>query len=402
MSACVTRAKGANYWLKSKTVMQNILILSAILTLTACTTTTLSSSSHSSLINKSAAAPKAQTTTAVAEKAAPAIAAAPAQETAAAETVAAADSSLQSETTPSVQGSLTAEAAQLASLTGSEPMMNTAGAHLAALVAEEMDTTPGMINQNSCIKGLQGTLVTSLAGQSLLAENGLTDDTLAEGGVIAVASMVDLVDVSPAPSAGTAEAAATPSVAGSLNFKTGTTESLLMAAYGQTGRHYKAGGQAPNVGFDASGFTRWVYSQKGVNVPRDMAKQAQGGVPVAKEDLRPGDLLVYRDPNAGKSDGYHVGIYTGQGNFLHAAAKVGVVTETAAFGPQYAPYFVSGRRYYDDPKASPLSDTQKMSAASSAVKVALSELGPNDKPDRKVYKKPRPNKASAAKSKKKK
>ena len=401
MASSEIRAKGNNYWLNSKMVMRNILILSAILTLSACTTSTISSSSHSSLTSKLAAAPTTRTVAAAEKTTVVSTAVAtPAAETAtvAAEAAPAAEAAVEAASEATVAEASAQTGSIQFTLDANAETMNNVGAHLAALVAEEMDNTQGMINQNSCIKGLQGTLVTSLAGQSLLAENGLEDETVAEGGVIAVASMVDLTDeISPAPSAGTAETV-TQSATGSLNFKTGLTESLLMAAYGQTGRHFKAGGQAPNVGFDASGYTRWVYSQKGINVPRDLAKQAQGGVQVAKEDLRPGDLLVYRDPN-GKNDSYHVGIYTGQGNFLHAAAKVGVVTETAAFGPQYAPYFVGGRRYYDDPKANPLSDAQKMSAASSAVKVALAELGPNDKPDRKVYKK---SSKSSSKAKKKK
>jgi hypothetical protein len=92
-----------------------------------------------------------------------------------------------------------------------------------------------------------------------------------------------------------------------------------------------------------------------------------------------------------------VGIYSGQGNFLHASPKAGVVTETDAFGPQYAPYFLNGRRFFDDPGAAPLSDNQKMAATSTAVKLALTELGPNDKVVKPTYR-PTPR-AKAAKPK---
>lgn len=254
-----------------------------------------------------------------------------------------------------------------------------------AAADEAAVSSGGLIDQFVCTKGLTGDLATARAGQMLLLASGLAVDA-EEGGAQAETLSGPLImaenvsGISPAPSAGAVEAA--DSSVNALSGKLlGQTEGLLITAYEQTGRRYKSGGQSPATGFDAAGFTRWVYAQRGINLPPDARQQAAAGRQVAKEQLRPGDLLVYRDPS-GKSEEYHVGIYTGQGNFLHAVAKSGVVTETAAFGPQYSPYFVGGRRYYDDPKAAPLSDSRKMAAASSAVKLALAELGPNDKPNR--------------------
>ena len=268
-----------------------------------------------------------------------------------------------------------------------------------------------LIDKNVCTTGLNGNLVTGQAGQGFLRDHGIKSAYTLTGEImsappsfgVAAAEVPD-----PAPSAGTSEPATTFTSLNTSNTtvslskapKNGVTESLLMAAYEQTGRHYKNGGQSPDTGFDSSGFTRWVYAQRGLSLPKDASKQANGGRLVDKSELRPGDLLVYRDL-AGEGGGYHVGIYTGQGNFLHADAKNGVVTETAAFGPQYSPYFVGGRRYYDDTAAAPLSDGQKMSATSSAVKLALSELGPNDTLKRPVAKK-KPVKTASAKASSKK
>ncbi|UQZ89153.1 hypothetical protein C4J81_08050 [Deltaproteobacteria bacterium Smac51] len=243
-----------------------------------------------------------------------------------------------------------------------------------------MNANGDVIDMVSCTKGLRGSLSTSRAGQSLLADHGLSESSV-EGSFMSVPTPMASDYIEPAPSA-----------SASIQVKANVTGSLLMAAYEQTGRHYKSGGQNPGTGFDSPGFTRWVYGQKGISLSKDAQRQASGGRQVAKEDLRPGDLLVYRDPSGRGS--YHVGIYTGKGNFLHAAAKSGVVTETAAFGPQYSPYFVGARRYYDDPKAAPLSDSQKMAAASSAVKTALLELGPNDQPARQAYSKPKSKKTT--------
>ncbi|MDR1921005.1 MAG: C40 family peptidase, partial [Candidatus Adiutrix sp.] len=227
-----------------------------------------------------------------------------------------------------------------------------------------------VIDPDSFTRGLSGSLVTGRAGQGLLAEHGLADDDYFDS------SSSDSGYIEPQLAA-----------SASLSLKSGVTGSLLTAAYGQSGRPYKDGGQTPAAGFDAAGFTRWVYSQGGVSLPRDVKRQAAGGRQIAREDLRPGDLLIYRD--ASVRDSFHVGIYTGQGNFLHAAPKAGVVTETAAFGPQFSPYFAGGRRYYDDPEAAPLSEEQKMAAASSAVKIALAGLGPDDKPARANYSRPK-------------
>jgi cell wall-associated NlpC family hydrolase len=252
---------------------------------------------------------------------------------------------------------------------------------------------PGLIDRAVYTVGLSGELFTGRAGQDFLQDHGLTSDFVLTGAAMPPPPQWE--PAMAAPSAGTPEAAvmvnavnipAPKRVAGSSR-----TESLLMAAYGQAGRRYTSGGQDPQSGFDASGFTRWVYAQGGFNLPRNIQTQIGGGRQVERGDLRPGDLLAYRLPG-GEAGGYHVGVYTGHGNFLHACAGTGVVTETAAFGPQYAPYFLGGRRYYDDPEAGPLSDVQKMSATSSAVKLALSELGPDDTLQRNTAKKKAPAK----------
>ena len=224
-------------------------------------------------------------------------------------------------------------------------------------------------------------ILTAQAGARFLLANGLTppqEDDLDQPELFSSleAPLLDSPLAAPAPSAGMP----TGILSGGYwnNSKGLRTTKLLAAAYEQTGRHYKPGGLSPGAGFDAAGYTYWVFSREGLSLPKTPSALAQAGLAVTKENLRPGDVLIYRNP-ADKVNGWHVGIYSGQGNFLHASPKAGVVTETDAFGPQYAPYFLSGRRFFDDPGASPLSDTQKMAATSTAVKLALAELGPNDK-----------------------
>jgi hypothetical protein len=148
----------------------------------------------------------------------------------------------------------------------------------------------------------------------------------------------------------------------------------LLNAYSQTGRHYKNGGKNPQSGFDDAGFVHWVYAQEGIKVPVEAKNQVANGKAVAKDDLRPGDILVFKTP---KAESYLMGIYSGNGNFLLASSKSNHVTETAAFGTEFGPYFLGGRRYIDDPGALPLTDDLRTAAANGAVKLALSELGDN-------------------------
>lgn len=341
-------------WRSGKNALKMLTLFTAILTLSGCIGTTTSSSTNFRQLssNSKTVAPKTAVNTEV------------------------------SKNTATISPSTLARAESPAPL----PLSSAAAADAApADGAPVFDDhfSDGLINQFTCTKGLTGDLATGQAGLLLLAASGMGGDglePLADNLAAPLIMAENVSGINPAPSAGTADTADSLPVflSGKLS---GKTEGLLVTAYEQTGRRYKAGGQNPATGFDDAGFTRWVYGQRGINLPQGAKMQAAAGRHVAKEELRPGDILVYHDPS-GRSEEYHVGIYTGQGNFLHAVAKSGVVTETAAFGLQYSPYFVGGRRYFDDPQAAPLSDSRKMAAASHAVKLALSELGPNDKPDR--------------------
>jgi len=251
-------------------------------------------------------------------------------------------------------------------------------------------------------------LVTALAGERLLLAHGLTpsrsDETdFPAAQQVAGPPVTPAVFVASAPSAGELPLSGRAGYHLKAARMAGLTQNLLTSAYAQTGRHYKLGGFSPVAGFDAPGYTRWVFAREGFNLPKTPADLASAGTEVARADLRPGDILIYRNPTD-QVNGWHVGIYSGQGNFLHASPKAGVVTETDAFGPQYAPYFLSGRRFFDDPEAAPLSDDQKMAATSTAVKLALAELGPNDKVVRpappKAKAKAKPGKKAAAKGQK--
>lgn len=82
------------------------------------------------------------------------------------------------------------------------------------------------------------------------------------------------------------------------------------------GTRYRYGGATPESGFDCSGLVAHVFERaRGITLPRDAAGQSKVGVPVKKAALAPGDLVFYNTRNRPYS---HVGIYLGEGRFIHA------------------------------------------------------------------------------------
>lgn len=103
-------------------------------------------------------------------------------------------------------------------------------------------------------------------------------------------------------------------------------DSVVAIARRQIGRRYVLGGTTPSGGFDCSGLVRFVLTALRLGVPRTAAEQATSGLAVAADTgvLRPGDLVTF-----GKSRVHHVGIYTGEGRFIHASVKAGKVIESS-------------------------------------------------------------------------
>jgi cell wall-associated NlpC family hydrolase len=93
---------------------------------------------------------------------------------------------------------------------------------------------------------------------------------------------------------------------------------------------YLWGGASPATGFDCSGLVMYVYAQLGISLPHYAAAQYQLGTPVDRSQLQPGDLVFFDALD-------HVGIYIGNGQFVHAPQTGDVVKITALsdFGDSY-------------------------------------------------------------------
>ncbi|MEE2059827.1 C40 family peptidase [Rhodococcus artemisiae] len=92
----------------------------------------------------------------------------------------------------------------------------------------------------------------------------------------------------------------------------GNGAGALRAALTRIGDPYVWGATGPDQ-FDCSGLVVWAYQQVGKTVPRSSQAQAQGGTPVSRDNLQPGDVIIFYN------DASHVGIYAGDGNIVHAS-----------------------------------------------------------------------------------
>jgi len=91
---------------------------------------------------------------------------------------------------------------------------------------------------------------------------------------------------------------------------------IVISAMGFLGLPYKRGGSTFDTGFDCSGFVKALYEQSiGRVLPRSAAEQAAQTTKIDKDELQPGDLVFFNTMRRAFS---HVGIYIGEGKFIHS------------------------------------------------------------------------------------
>lgn len=102
--------------------------------------------------------------------------------------------------------------------------------------------------------------------------------------------------------------------------RTTAARSIISNAFQYIGVPYVFGGTSP-YGFDCSGFTKYVFASAGISLPRVADSQFYAGARVSMNNLRAGDLVFFETYEPGPS---HVGIYIGDGEFIHAGSSTGV------------------------------------------------------------------------------
>jgi cell wall-associated NlpC family hydrolase len=118
-----------------------------------------------------------------------------------------------------------------------------------------------------------------------------------------------------------------------------TTKGQAVVSYAKKfiGVKYLYGGESPK-GFDCSGFTKYVYGHFGISLPHHAADQYKYGKYVSKSNLEQGDLVFFGKSASGI---YHVGIYVGNGNFIHSPEPGEKVKITAL---KYMPDYYGAKR----------------------------------------------------------
>ncbi len=152
-------------------------------------------------------------------------------------------------------------------------------------------------------------------------------------------------------SAGTAAVSGTGSAGGAQvseaeSDSTGTKgQDIVDYALGFVGYKYRYGGESPEKGFDCSGFTCYIYSQFGYSINRTANSQYKSdGVKVSRDELQPGDIVCFSDNGSTVT---HVGIYIGDGKFVHAEnSRTGVVVTDLSLD-YYARTWWGGKRIID-------------------------------------------------------
>lgn len=116
---------------------------------------------------------------------------------------------------------------------------------------------------------------------------------------------------------------------------------VVMYAFGLINVDYRFGGANPESGLDCSGMVSYIYKNSvGLKLPHNAAQIAGVGKEISRSDLQPGDLVFF---NTMKRAFSHVGIYVGEGKFIHSP-KPGAQVRVEDMGQNYWQQRFNGAR----------------------------------------------------------
>lgn len=123
-------------------------------------------------------------------------------------------------------------------------------------------------------------------------------------------------------------------------------EELVDQAMSYLGIRYRFGGTSPETGLDCSGLVLNVFRNAiGLDLPRTASEMARMGETIKRQELKPGDLVFFNTMRRAFS---HVGIYLGDGQFVHAPSSGGKVRVENISSSYWAGRFNGARRLVDD------------------------------------------------------
>ncbi|MEZ0369585.1 MAG: C40 family peptidase [Candidatus Sericytochromatia bacterium] len=122
-------------------------------------------------------------------------------------------------------------------------------------------------------------------------------------------------------------------------------QEVVLSASQHLGLPYIWGGEDPNRGFDCSGLIKYTFEEFNVELPHRADLQYNYGEPVKKDELQPGDIVFF------STGGYpigHVGIYVGEGKFIHAPRRGRPISIDSITTGYFSARFVGARRITPD------------------------------------------------------
>jgi cell wall-associated NlpC family hydrolase len=123
-----------------------------------------------------------------------------------------------------------------------------------------------------------------------------------------------------------------------------TAKRIIEIAKQKLGRRYVWGATGQHNTFDCSGLTSYVCKLNGIKIPRRAIQQSKYGKAVKRSELQPGDLIFFDTSKHRKGYVNHVGIYIGNGKFIHASSAKKKVIITSLKKPFYSQRFKGARR----------------------------------------------------------
>ena len=129
--------------------------------------------------------------------------------------------------------------------------------------------------------------------------------------------------------------------------RTQGSQELMLHSMGLIGTPYRWGGSSTATGFDCSGMIQFVYKNAlGVSLPRTARDMAAASRKIPDNQLKAGDLVFF---NTGGSSQYsHVGLYIGNGEFIHAPSSGKTIKTEKLSSPSYAKHYLGAHTFFTE------------------------------------------------------